>query len=66
MWSAEALKNMYHSVGRRPAKARLVMLQVSLESLGASLFVLMVVGDCCRIAWRMVWVMMVGMSESGC
>jgi hypothetical protein len=41
------------------------MLQASLESLGASVFVLLVVDVCCRIAWRMVWVMMVGMSESG-
>ena len=41
------------------------MLQASLESLGASVFVLMIYGVCCRIACRMLWVMMVGMSESG-
>ena len=39
------------------------MLHASLESLGASVFVLMII--CCRIAWRMNWVMVVGMSESG-
>jgi len=41
------------------------MLQASLESLGAYVFVLMIVGVCCKIAWRMVWVMMVEMIESG-
>ena len=41
------------------------MLQASLESLCAYVFVLMIVGVCCRIAWRMVWVIMVGMSRSG-
>ncbi len=29
------------------------------------MFVLMIVGVCCKIAWWMDWVMMVGMSESG-
>ena len=52
-------------MGQRPAKARLMMLQVSLESLGVSVLVLIVVGVCCKIAWRMVWVMNVGMHESG-
>ena len=28
-------------------------------------FVLMIVGVCCRIAWRMVWMTMVGMGGSG-
>ena len=41
------------------------MLQASLESLGVSVLILMVVGVCCRIAWRIVLMMMVGMSESG-
>ena len=41
------------------------MLQASLESLGASVFVLMIVGVCCRIAWRMVRVIMAGLSGSG-
>jgi hypothetical protein len=40
------------------------MLQASLESLGASVLVLMMVGVCCRIARRIVRVMMVEMSES--
>ena len=52
-------------MGRRPAKAGLVMQQASLESLGAFVFVLMIVGVSCRIVWLMVWVMMVGMSGSG-
>ena len=41
-----------------------MMLQASLESLGAYVFVLTIVGVGCRIAWRVVWVMMVGMSGS--
>ena len=41
------------------------MLQASLESLSAFVFVLMIVGVCCRIVWRMDWVTTVGMSESG-
>ena len=43
----------------------LVMMQTSLEYLGAFVFDLIVVGVCCRIAWRMVWVMNVGMRVSG-
>jgi len=39
--------------------------QASLEYLGASVFDLIVVGVCCRIAWRMVWVIYVGMRVSG-
>ena len=50
---------------RGPVKARLVMLHASMESLDVFVFVLMVVGVCCRIAWRMVGVTSVGMSESG-
>ena len=41
------------------------MLQASLDSLGAFVFVRMVVGVCCRFAWRMLWVMTDGMSDSG-
>ena len=41
------------------------MLQVSLDSLDVSMFVLMIVGVCRRSAWRIYWVMMVGISESG-
>ena len=41
------------------------MLQASLECLGASVFNLIVVSVCCRIACRMVWVMNMGMRESG-
>ena len=35
-WSTYALKNPWHSVGLRPVKVELVMLQVSRDSLGAS------------------------------
>ena len=41
------------------------MLQTSLEYMGASMFDLIVVGVYSRIARRMVWVMNVGMRESG-
>jgi hypothetical protein len=41
------------------------MLQASLEYLSAYMFDLIVASVCCRIAWRMVWVMNVGMRESG-
>ena len=41
------------------------MMHASLESLGMSVFILMIVGVCYKIAWRVVWVMMVGTSESG-
>jgi len=40
------------------------MLHASLESLGAWVFVMMIVGTCCKMAWRMDWVMLVGMSVS--
>jgi hypothetical protein len=43
----------------------LVMLQASLEYSSAFVFDLIVVGVCCRIAWRMVWVMNAGMRVSG-
>ena len=41
------------------------MLHASLECLDAYVFDLIVVGVCCRIACRMVWVMNMGMMESG-
>ena len=65
MWSDDALEIMQHYVGRWPAKARLVMLHVSLEILVVYVFDLIVVGACCTIAWRMVRVMNAGMRESG-
>jgi hypothetical protein len=40
------------------------MLHAYLESLDAFVLVLTIVGVCCRISWRMVCVMMVGMSGS--
>ena len=43
----------------------LVMLQESLKYLGAYVFNMIVVGVCCRIAWRAVWAMNVGMRVSG-
>jgi len=43
----------------------LVMMQTSLEYLGAFVFDLIVVSVCCIIAWRIVWVMSVGMRVSG-
>jgi hypothetical protein len=36
-----------------------------LESLDASVFVLMTNDVCCRIAYRMLWLMVAGMIESG-
>ena len=42
----------------------LVMLQASLESLGLFVFDLMMIGTCCKIACRMLWVIMVGMRVS--
>ena len=41
------------------------MLHASLESLGAYVFVLMMAGFCCRIAWRMFWVMADRTSDYG-
>ncbi len=41
------------------------MLHASLEYLGAFVFDLIVVGVCCRIACGMVWMMNIGMRESG-
>ena len=41
------------------------MLQASLEYMSASVLDIIVVSVCCRIDWRVVWVMNVGMSESG-
>ena len=41
------------------------MLQTSLESLGAFVFDLIMVGTCYNIAWRMRWVIVVGMIAHG-
>ena len=41
------------------------MMHAFLDSLGAFVFVRMVVGVCCRIALRRFWVMIDGMSDSG-
>ncbi len=41
------------------------MMHASLESMGASVFVLVIVGVCCSTAWRMFWVMADGMSDFG-
>ena len=48
----DSLKCLWHSNGLLPVKAVLVMLQVSLEGLGASELRLMMVGICCRNDWR--------------
>ncbi len=52
-------------MGRGPVKAELVMLQASLDSVGPSLFDMMMVGTCCKITCRMFWVMVVGISVFG-
>ncbi len=46
-------------------KTVLVMVQVSLDGLGASVLLLMMLGSCCRSAWRMGCGMCCGMSDVG-
>ena len=46
-------------------KVVLVMLHVSLESLGASVLLLMMLGSCCRSAWRVGCGMVCGMRDVG-
>ncbi len=65
MYNDEALNIRYHSVGLRPVKVGLVMLQVSRESFGASVLLLTVVGICCSNAWRVRCGMCCGMSSTG-
>ena len=50
VYNVDALKIRLHVVGMWPVKARLVMLQVSRESLGAFVLLLIVVGICCSNA----------------
>ena len=52
VWIMDSLKCLWHSDGLLPVKAVLVMLQVSLEGMGASELRLMMVGICCRNDWR--------------
>ena len=52
VWSTDALKVLWHSLGLLPVKAVLVMVQVSLESLGSIVLRLIVVGIWCSRAWR--------------
>ena len=65
MWSTDALKILWHSVGLLPVKAVMVMLQVSLESLGSIVLLLIVVGIWCSRAWRVVCGICCGMSAAG-
>ena len=46
-------------------KAVLVMLHVSLESLGAYVLRLVMLGSCCRSVWRVVCGICCGMSDAG-
>ena len=52
-------------MGLCPVKAMLVMLHVFLESLGASVLLLIVVGICCIRAWRVGCGICCGMSAAG-
>jgi hypothetical protein len=61
----EVLKDLKLSVGRRPEKPRLFMLQVSLGSLGSFVLERMTVGICWSRVYRMLLVMEVGMRMSG-
>jgi len=65
VWSTDALKALWHSVGLLPVKAVLVMLQVFLESLGSVMVLLIVVGIWCSRAWRMGCGICGGMSAVG-
>ena len=52
-------------MGLWPVKAVLVMLQVSLENMGASVLLLIVVGICCSRAWRVGCGICCGMRSDG-
>ena len=61
----DALKILWHSAGLLPAKAVLVMLQVSLEGLGSIVLLMMVVGIWWSRAWRKGCGICCGMSAAG-
>ncbi len=63
--STDSLKCLWHSDGLLLVKAILVMLQVSLEGLGASELRLIMVGICCCSAWRVGCGICWGMSAEG-
>ncbi len=63
--STEALKDLLLSVGRMPEEAMLVTLQVSLESLGSSVFDRTMVGICYSRDCRILCAMEVGMGVFG-
>jgi len=65
VWSTDALKILWHSVGLMPVKVVLVMLHVSLEGLGSIVLLLIVVGIWCSRAWRMGCGICCGMSAAG-
>ncbi len=52
-------------MGLRPVKVGLVILQVSLDSLGAYVLLLIVVGILCSKAWRVGCGIFCGMSAAG-
>ena len=56
---------MWHSMGLRPVKVELVMLQVSRDSLGACVLFLIVVGIWCMRALRVGCGICCGMSVAG-
>ena len=60
----ESLKVMQLSVGRSHMKAKLVMLQVSLEGSGCFVFDRMTIGSCWSRVCRILLAMEVGMSVS--
>jgi len=62
---AEALKILKLSVGRSHVKAKLVMMHVSLECLGASVFGRMKFGSCWSRVCRILLAMEVGINVYG-
>ena len=65
VWSTDALRIRKHSVGLLPVKAMMVMLQVSLENLGAVVLLLIVVGIWCSSAWHVGCGICCGTSAAG-
>ncbi len=61
----DALKYLWHSDGLLPVKAVLVIVQVSLDGLGVSVLLLMMLGSCCRSAWRVGCGTVCGMRDVG-